>query len=289
MKRLFFGGLIAALALIFLSCHNQSVAVENAYSNAESSDNSSKPVNHPPIQNPGRVIHVVVALCDNRYQGIVPVPARIGNGDDPANNLYWGAAYGVRTFFQRSNEWRLIKEVFNPKPAVLERVVFKHKRKDAYLVADAYRGRDIRQTTIDLLRFAAGSQDEIIDVRFDSKSLVLNAGAGAELVAYIGHDGLMDFTLAEYPRKTDQRQRDVIILACASKAYFGAAIQRTGANPMLWTTGLMAPEAYVLSSAIDGWLVDESGERIRQRAAEAYNRYQKCGMKAALKLFSNGR
>lgn len=35
-------------------------------------------------------VHVVVALCDNIYQRIVPVPFRLGNGADPANNLYWG-------------------------------------------------------------------------------------------------------------------------------------------------------------------------------------------------------
>ncbi|RYD88183.1 MAG: hypothetical protein EOP54_27665 [Sphingobacteriales bacterium] len=27
-----------------------------------------------------KVIHVFVALCDNKYQGIVPVPKAIGNG-----------------------------------------------------------------------------------------------------------------------------------------------------------------------------------------------------------------
>src|SRR5213596_1995295 len=37
-----------------------------------------------------RVAHVLVALADNKYQGIVPVPAAIGNGDDPVRNLYWG-------------------------------------------------------------------------------------------------------------------------------------------------------------------------------------------------------
>ena len=40
-----------------------------------------------------RTIHVFVALCDNEHQGIVPVPEKIGNGKDPANNLYWGAGY----------------------------------------------------------------------------------------------------------------------------------------------------------------------------------------------------
>ena len=52
-------------------------------------------------QPPTRVIHIFVALCDNASQGIVPVPARIGNGDDPKNNLYWGAAFGIRTYFER--------------------------------------------------------------------------------------------------------------------------------------------------------------------------------------------
>ena len=32
------------------------------------------------IQNPGQVIHILVALCDNENQGIVPVPTFPGNG-----------------------------------------------------------------------------------------------------------------------------------------------------------------------------------------------------------------
>ena len=37
-----------------------------------------------------RSIHVLVALCDNINQGIVPVPPQLGDGQDPRNNLYWG-------------------------------------------------------------------------------------------------------------------------------------------------------------------------------------------------------
>lgn len=40
-------------------------------------------------QNSTRIVHVLVALCDNEHQGIVPVPARLGNGEDPERNLYW--------------------------------------------------------------------------------------------------------------------------------------------------------------------------------------------------------
>ncbi len=49
-----------------------------------------------------RTVHVFVALADNQHQGIVPVPAHLGNGEDASNNLYWGSAYGVKAFFSHS-------------------------------------------------------------------------------------------------------------------------------------------------------------------------------------------
>ena len=50
----------------------------------------------------------------------------------------------------------------------------------------------------------------------------------------------------------------------------------------------MAPEAYILAAAIDGWLRKETDEQIRLRAAKAYNQYQKCGDRAARNLFVTG-
>jgi phage-related baseplate assembly protein len=50
----------------------------------------------------------------------------------------------------------------------------------------------------------------------------------------------------------------------------------------------MAPEAYTLKSALDGWIAGENDEAIRRRAAQAYNRYQKCGELAASRLFATG-
>ena len=103
----------------------------------------------PASRNSGKLIHILVALCDNEFQGIVPVPARIGNGDDPANNLYWGARFGVKTFFKRAGDWKLIAEARNPRAGILERLVFKHQTKNVYLVADAYRGREIKRCVAD--------------------------------------------------------------------------------------------------------------------------------------------
>jgi hypothetical protein len=235
---------------------------------------------------PVRSVHVFVALADNQHQGIVPVPARLGNGDDPDHNLYWGSAYGVKTFFARSEDWQLINCSAKPKPEVLERCVFKHRKTNTYMVADAYRGSEIREAILDFFDAAAGARTETVAAPSSTQPFTIRGGSN--LVAYVGHDGLMDFRLPIIPKKKNEIHRDTIILACASKQYFGEVLRVGGAYPLLWTTNLMAPEAYTLKSALDGWIVGESGEQIRDRAAGAYDKYQKCGLLAAHRLFVSG-
>ncbi len=237
-------------------------------------------------QNPGKVIHVLVALCDNENQGIVPVPAFLGNGEDAAKNLYWGAAFGVKTFFEKSANWRKIAQIENPQANVLQRIVFKHNTADVYLVADAYRGSKMKETINDFLSAAAGEKFE--DVTLDSQKSSLQIFGGANLVAFVGHDGLMDFSLENSPTKKDDGQREAIILACASRGYFFRPLQKTGAHPLLWTSNLMAPEAYILHDALDGWINGETDEQIRNCAAAAYAKYQKISLKSARNLLITG-
>lgn len=241
-----------------------------------------------PAQNQPRTIHVFVALADNKNQGIVPVAAILGNGDEPKHNLYWGSAYGVKTYFARSADWLLIGSSLKPKPEILERCIFKHRTQDVYLVADAYQGKMIRQAITDFLEAAAGGESENVPLKIGGQSLVLKARGGADLVAYAGHDGLMDFQLTALPQGKATRHTPAIILACISKSYFSAPLRATGATPLVWTTGLMAPEAYTLKSALDGWILHESNEQIRERAAAAYDKYQKCGLKGARRLLVTG-
>lgn len=96
----------------------------------------------------------------------------------------------------------------------------------------------------------------------------------------------MDFPLTvDFVGHADAN-RPAIILACASKSFFRDLLRASGASPLLWTTGLMAPEAYTLKAALDGWMLQESKEQIRKRAAAAYAKYQRCGDTAAMRLFS---
>jgi len=251
-------------------------------------NSETKPAETPAAINKVPVIHVFVALCDNVNQGIVPVSAALGNGDNPATNLYWGAAYGVKTFFSKSKDWEMVSQIKHPRAEVLERAIFKHRQRELYMIADAYQGKEIRKTTLDFLDSAAGRSGEAITVKSQELDVELHTHGSADLVAYIGHNGLMDFALPTSPTARDQRQRKSIILACASKQYFDKPLLQTGAAPLLWTTNLMAPEAYVLSAAIDGWANKESDEAVRVRAAKAYHKYQNCGLRAADRLFATG-
>lgn len=231
-----------------------------------------------------RVVHVLVALCDNEHQGIVKVPAGIGNGQKPSTNLYWGAGYGVKTHFDRAAEW-IAQPCTKPATAhILDRAVWKHRDSAVYLVADAYDGRNIREATEDLLRFASGVGVERISIGEQQLSI----GGGAQLIGYVGHDGLMDFALEDVYRPLDARKRETIILACISKRFFAPHLRHTSAQPLLWTTGLMAPEAYTLKAALNGWVLHENAALIHERAAVAYNTYQKCGINGARRLFATG-
>ncbi len=232
-----------------------------------------------------KTIHILVALCDNRYQGIVPVSQSLGNGQNPSSNLYWGAAYGIKTFFKKQPEWQLINQTKNISPEILERIVFKHKSQKAYLIADAYDGQFIRKTTEDLFLFSAGQNAQ--NLTLDNQALSI--GGGADYLVYVGHNGLMDFSLtsiiSDQSTHPDQTKKSVAVFACKSQQYFSRPLKKAGALPGLFTTQFMAPEAYSVHVLIDGWLKNESPSIIHQRVAKIYSRYQKL-KSPALKLFS---
>ena len=232
-----------------------------------------------------KTIHIFVALCDNENQGIVKVPASLGNGQDPATNLFWGATFGVRSFFKnRTSDWEFVKSLEPENPIILDRVLFKHISDSIYILAEAYDGALIKTCIENFLKAANGQNPMVLEHERQS----LPFGGGADLLAYVGHDGLMDFDIEVTYQSNSGSKKDVIILACYSMRYFYDEIQRAGANPILWTTHLMAPEAYTLNSAIDGWMNGESGYDIEERAAQVYHKYQQCGINGARNLFISG-
>lgn len=240
---------------------------------------------------PPRVIHAFVALCDNASQGIAPVPPKIGNGDDPEQNLYWGCDDGLRAVFSASKAWQKL-----PVPAsgldpdgegpILERLIFRHRATGTILVGDAYRGREIRTCLTHYFAALAGEHP----VTVMAGETTIQAGGAAQLIAYIGHDRLMEFEV-EVPPPTAAAQavpRTAISLCCISQTYFRPGIEKIGAQPLILTRQLMYPAAQILQEGAEAWLEGADAAACTARAAAAYAANQKISRKAAAGVLASG-
>lgn len=238
---------------------------------------------------PFRVAHVLVPLCDNEHQGIVPVSKTLGDGKDLEHNLYWGAGYGLRTFFRRSPEWRELDVATKPSSsAVLQRVAF--VRKDVYVVADAYDGARMDLALEHFTRYAAGALAVDVDVtpKKDANQLRLEAGGRADLVAFVGHDGLMDLAAPAVPAAIGDRPSGAIVVACFSKSWFSPLLKKAKVPLWVGTTNLLSAEAYSVEAALRSWTDGGTPADMRAAAGKAYARYQKITEGSGLGLFSSG-
>jgi hypothetical protein len=232
-----------------------------------------------------RVVHIFVALADNASQGIERVPPKIGNGDDPELNLYWGCDDGVRAVFSRSKIWKRVAATDpDGDGPILQRLVFFNSGANAWLVADGYRGKEIKQCLTDYLAALAGTlkAEAVVGER------TVSAGGAADFIAYAGHDGLMEFQLETPAAAEGLKPKTAIALCCVSRKFFAGHFEVLQVEPLLMTTQLMYPAAQVLHESINGWLAGKDGRACLQLAAAAYARNQKISQKAAAGVFSTG-
>ena len=212
-----------------------------------------------------RAVQVFVALCDNDSQGIAPVNERIGDGDKPAANLYWGCSDGLASYFGRSSRWKLLKTERDVTPEILVRLHFRHVAEELTLTADAYRGTALRSC-----------------LRAFEKALVADE---YQVVAFLGHNGLMDFAL-DPPARSAKKQPEAIVLCCKSEAYFRKRLEGLGARPILLTDQYMYPGAFLLHDALEAWRSGHGRTEIRAAAGRAYAKNQKIGVRSATGVFT---
>jgi hypothetical protein len=226
---------------------------------------------HNAAATPNTHIYVIVSLVDNVSQGIVPVPAKIGNGDDPRTNLYWGALYGVKTFLSKADGWRKLGCEKDISDTILERCQFAWKDQLS-VTADAYRGSRIDQAMLDFMQQAATPPN----------------GKNREMVVYIGHDGLMDeqnLSIIERFPKHAGHDKQAVVLACLSEEFFTGHLLAAGAKPVVTTFSFMAPEAYVLEAVARGFANQASEAELRSSAGAAYAKYQRISAKSGKSVF----
>ena len=234
-------------------------------------------------------VHVFVPLCDNENQGIVPVNKSLGDGLNLKTNLYWGAGYGIKTHFKRLKEWELLSSELDVDSLVLERIVFRKKYPNGatvFLVADAYRGDKMHECLTNYFASLAGKKKEVLKLE-NKNNLEIKAFGEADLIAFNGHNGLMDSYAALFINQ-DNRMRDAVSIACSSHNYFKKHLNIARAYPLLTTTNLLAPEAYGMEAVIDAWAMLEDGKTVRAKIGAMYHKIHKCGLKGATNLFHTG-
>lgn len=247
--------------------------------------------NPKPPQEQGRnfkVIHTYVALCDNESQGIAPVPAKIGDGDNPANNLYWGCSDGARPIFTKSKHWtRLSVSKVQKQPYILERIIFQHKKTKSILVVDAWRGSRIEPCIKAFCQALAGQKYENLLIKIGAQEMRINLAGGADFLAFIGHNGLMEFKVPQFPANPNRKQSvDAVVLCCRSKAFFKDHLHTAGTRPMVMTASNMYPGAFILHDVLEEWFTGGNQKKLRLRAAKAYAKNQKISTKSALNVFA---
>jgi hypothetical protein len=212
-------------------------------------------------------VRAFVGLCDNKTQGIAKVGARIGDGDNANENLYWGCTEGLKSYFQASRKWQLVEHETNTGDLrILERLVFRHANGDAVLVAEAWRGANLRECYEAFQQAAVSGSDDF--------------------VAFIGHNVLMDTPIA-LPTSPAPRPTPVAVLCCKSERYFRARLEGGGVKPVLLTTQNMYPGSFLLHDALECWLTGGGVEAIRRASGAAYSSNQHISQSAALGVFAD--
>jgi hypothetical protein len=223
-----------------------------------------------------RTVHVTVALCDREHQGVRAVRRELADGQRPATNLYWGAQYGLRRIFDRAPAWRALplgEEVTAPTdPRIRERRAWFAPRYGVRVVADAWDGRHIAAAVRAFLQ-VPGDEGERAPA------------PAADLRVYVGHNHLLDEALPVRPARRDRPRRPAMVFACRSGPTFAEHLAAARLEPLVTTTGLLAPEGYVVRAAVEAWARGEAAPAQRRAAAAAYARYQRCSRSAAERLF----
>lgn len=232
-----------------------------------------------------RTVHVLVPLCDLEKQGVLSDSEKLCSGGDPDDNLYWGARYGVRSFFEGQEEWKVLSSS-KGRDSIVERVLFSHDSSNTYMLAEAYHGGRMPACLKDFLSYVNGMGKKEVAQGIDT----LRFGADTDLLAFCGHNGLMDHPKIQIPgppakEGSDHGASEAVVLACESKSHFRSYFEDAPATPLVWTSGFMSPEAYTLKGILEEWTAEKKGSKVREAAAEAYDRYQDCGMEAAKGLF----
>jgi hypothetical protein len=243
------------------------------------------------------VTFIVVPLCSNEQIDCGSVSA--GRPGDLSKNLYWGAVFGQRRFFDRkSSGWTRVEVTQAGKDdPMLERVIYKRlvPRAQWMPAAEASSPESVEQIVV-FQAVHGASIDSAVSLfwtlateggRVRFRDGERERDEAIHVAGYSGHNRLMDgIKLPPPPPKERARPIPSFVIACYSEAYFGDALRSAGSTPLVMTRALMAPEGYVLDALTRALGEDAPRAEVRARAVDAYAKWQRLSTGVASGIFA---
>jgi hypothetical protein len=233
------------------------------------------------------VIQVHVPLCDNRV--LACGNRKLGDGDRPDGNLYWATDGGfVGWFGRRGSGWTpvaLAADARRPDDVLDLRVW--HRRVaaagawrargaraalDVYVVAFAWRGTAIDAGLAAYLDDLYGDAARPIAL---ADGTTLDAGAGAAIVAWVGHNRLMDVDPIDWRARAaampaTARPRGVIAEACQTAPYMAEGVSSATRVPLLMTNDFLFAGAHAFEGVVTAFARGGDLAAMRRAAAVQY-------------------
>jgi hypothetical protein len=245
------------------------------------------------------VVEVHVPLCDSSI--IACGNAKLGDGDNPETNLYWSTTPGFGEWFaRRGSGWkRALKQTAKDTgdADVLAVHVYRRtmtapaawrkagapKTYELDIVVHGWRGKAIDRALAAYAADVSGKGTREL-VLADNTKLV--AGGAAQLVAFVGHNRLMDLDTFEWPA-AGASTKGTIAIACDTAPYMKREVPAATRVPLLMTSDLLFANAAPLEAAVLAFATGGGYAQIRTDATTAYADVQKETFKHVSGVFTN--
>ncbi len=232
------------------------------------------------------VVQVHVPLCDNDV--LRCGNARLGDGDNPKTNLYWATTAGFGKWFARKKSgWTKVLDGDGDTvgdPDVLDVLVYRRtitaskawrkagapRRFEVYVVAQAWRGEAIDRA---LDAWAAELYGGTARTLTLDDGTELAAGGAARIVAYVGHNRLMDVEAYAWPEAAeDAPRKGAVAIACHTDAYMHDEVPAADRVPLLFTRDFLFASAPPLEGVVRTFAEGGGYQAMRKAAAVEYAR-----------------
>ncbi|MCL2824418.1 MAG: hypothetical protein FWD57_10525 [Polyangiaceae bacterium] len=233
------------------------------------------------------VVKVVVPLCS--YEQINCGGSWAGHPGGLRTNIYWGAIFGARTFFEREGSGWSRVDITGGTTPILEQVVFRRRigggvwgvdqDVEALVVLQAFHGSFIHLAVGALWETALSGGEVSFHDGGNERRLPV------DVVGYAGHNRLMD-GLRLPPAPASPRPIPSFVLACMSERHFGVPLRKAGSPTLLTTRSYMAPEGYVIDAVAGAIAEDRSLADIRNAAVDATAQWQRIQRARADNVFA---